>query len=112
MEVMLTHLINGFINKILLYNNGSFPPYGHSKNKIEAELYLCNYTTKSDIKTATGIDTSQFTKEYELANLKTQVDKLNIDKLLKLDDDKLSPIPNDLSKLSDIVKDDAVNQLV
>ena len=69
--VMTIHLINGLIRNILLYKNESFPPYGHRKNKIEVELDLCNYATKSDIKTATGVDTSQFTEKYDLANLKT-----------------------------------------
>ena len=42
-----------------------FPPYSDSKNKIEVELDLCNlsnYATKSDLKNATGVDTSQFAK--------------------------------------------------
>ena len=68
---MTIHLINGLIKNILVYKNESFPPYGHSKNKIEVELDLCNYATKSDIKTATGVDTSQFTEKYDLANLKS-----------------------------------------
>ena len=40
-----------------------FPPYGRSKNKIEVELNLSNYATKSDLKNATGVDTSQFAKK-------------------------------------------------
>ena len=37
-----------------------FPPYGHRKNKTKFELGLSNYASKSDLKNATGVDTSQF----------------------------------------------------
>ena len=40
-----------------------FPPYIHSKNKIEVELDLSNYATKSDLKNAAGVDTSRFAKK-------------------------------------------------
>ena len=40
-----------------------FPPNGHTKNKIEFELDLSNYETKSDLKNATGVETSQFAKK-------------------------------------------------
>ena len=51
-----------------------------------------------------------FVKKDDLANLKTEVHKLNLDKLEKLDDHKLSPVPTDLSKLSDIVKNKVVQK--
>ena len=38
------------------------PPYSHSKNKTEVKFNLSNYTTKSNLKNATGFDTSQFAK--------------------------------------------------
>ena len=69
------------------------PPYRNSKNKIEVELDLSNYATKSDLKNPTGVDTSQFAKKDDLANLKSAVDKLDIDKLTELDADKLKPVP-------------------
>ena len=50
----------------------------------------------------THVDTSNFALKRNLANLKTEVDKLDIDKLL--------PIPADLSKLSNIVKNDVVKK--
>ena len=79
---------------------------------------MSNYATKTDLKNATGVDTSSFAKKIGLANLKSDVDKLDIDKLKnvpsnlsnlkskidKLDVDKLVPVPVDLSKLNDIVK--------
>ena len=54
-----------------------------------------NYATKSDIKNISHVDTSSFAVKTNLPNLKTEVDKL--------DTDKLEPVPVDLSKLSDIV---------
>ena len=75
-----------------------FPPYSYSKNKIEVELDFSNYATKSDLKNATGADTSQFLKKDDLANLKSEVDKLDIDKLAELDADKLKLVPVNLKK--------------
>ena len=57
---------------------------------------MSNYATETDLKNVTHIDTSSFALKTNLANLKTEVDKLDIDKLV--------PIPVDLSKLSDVVK--------
>ena len=63
---------------------------------------MSNYTTKADIKNITQVDASSFALKTDLANLKTEVDKLDIDKLV--------PIPVDLSKLSDVVKNDVVKK--
>ena len=85
---------------------------------VKAELDLSNYATKVDLKNATGVDVSDFAKKTDLANLKSDVDELNIDKLknvpsnlsnLKSKIDKSNvdesvPVPVDLGKLSDIVK--------
>ena len=57
---------------------------------------LSNYATKDDIKNIIHVDTSSFALKTKLANLKSEVDKLDVD--------KLKPIPTDLSKLSDVVK--------
>ena len=81
---------------------------------------MSNYATKADFKKV--VDTSSFAKKIDLANLKSNVDKLDIDKLKnvptnlsnlkskvdKLDVDKLVPVPADLSKLSDVVRNDVV----
>ena len=64
---------------------------------------MSNYATKSNLKNSTGVDTSQLAKKDDLANL-----KLDIDKLEKLDIDKLSSVPTYLSKLSNVVKKDVV----
>ena len=62
-----------------------------------------NYATKSNLN-ATGVNTLQFGKKDDLANLKSEVDKLDIDKLSKLNADKLKHVPVDVSKLSNVVK--------
>ena len=83
-----------------------------------SELDLSNYATKADVKNATDVDTSDFAKKTDLANLKSDVNKLDIDKLKnvpsnlsnlkskvnKSDVDKLVPVPVDISKLSYIIK--------
>ena len=67
---------------------------------------MSSYATKSDLKSAIGADTSQFARKDDLANLKSEVDKLDIGKLSELDADKLKPVPTGLSKLNDVVKND------
>ena len=58
-----------------------FPEPKSSGGRVKIELDISNYATKSDLKNATGVDTSKFAKKVDLANLKSNVDKLNIDKL-------------------------------
>ena len=65
---------------------------------------LSNYATKTDIKNISHVDTSSFALKTNLSSLKTEVDKLGIDKLI--------PIPVDLSKLSDVAKNDVVKKTV
>ena len=81
----------------------SLPPYSCSKNKMKVQLDLSNYATKSHFKNATGADTSQFAKKDDLANSKSEVDRLNIDKLSELDTHKLKPVSVDLKRLSEVV---------
>ena len=71
---------------------------------INVKVNLSNYSTKSDLKNMTHFDTSSFALKTSLASLKTKVDKLYIDKLV--------PVPVDLSKLSDAVKNDIVKKTV
>ena len=63
---------------------------------------MFNYAIKTDLKIAPNIDTSSFAKRVALASLKCNVDKLDVDKLL--------PVPVDLSKLRDVVKNDFVKK--
>ena len=57
-----------------------FPEPKSSGGKVKVELDLSNYETKADWKNATGVDTSKFAKKVDLANLKSNVDKLDINK--------------------------------
>ena len=65
---------------------------------------MSNYATKADLKNATALDTSKFAKKVNLASLKSNEDKLDIDKLV--------PLPVDFSKISDAVKNDVVKRAV
>ena len=71
----------------------SFRNFG---GNINVKVDLSSYATNTDLKNVTYLDTSGFALKTNLANLKTEVDKLDID--------KLAPIPVDLSRLSDAVK--------
>ena len=63
-------------------------------------------------KNGAGVDTSQFTEKDDLANLKSEADESNNDKLSELYADKLKPVPVDLSKLSDVVKNDVFKKYI
>ena len=78
-----------------------YEPFG---GDINVKVDLSNYATKADIKNISHVDTSSFALKTNLANLKTEVDKLDIDKLV--------PVPVDLSKLSDVVKNEVVKKTV
>ena len=73
-----------------------FPPYGSSSKSIKVELDPSNYATKTDLKNITHADTSSFASKTNLATLKSQVDKI--------DTDKSKTAPDDLAKLSNVVK--------
>ena len=81
-----------------------FPPYRSSGGNIKVELDLSSYATKNDLENVTHVDVSSFASKTNLANLKTEVDKLDIT--------KLTPVPDDLAKLSDVVKKIKYNKLV
>ena len=102
-----------------------FPkPYELFGRDIKVKLNLNTYATKTDIKNIFHIDTSSFALQSNLASLKTEVDKLDIDKLKslptnlsnskskvdKLDIDKLALVPVDLSNLSNVVKNEVVTK--
>ena len=74
-----------------------FPkPFRSSGENISVKVDLSNYATKTNLKNVTHVDTSSFALKTNLASLKTEADKLDID--------KSAPVPVDLSKLSDAVK--------
>ena len=58
-----------------------YPPYKSSSNNIKVELDLYNYATKNDLKNITDVDVSSFASKTNLAVLKTEVDKIDVDKL-------------------------------
>ena len=69
---------------------------------INDKVDLSNYATKADIKNISHVDTSSFVLRTDLANLKTEFDKLDID--------KFEPVRVDLSKLTDVVKNEVVKK--
>ena len=80
-----------------------FPnPLRSCREKINVRVDLSNYATKADIKNITHVDTSDFALKTNLANLKTEVDKLDID--------KLRPLLHDVSKLSNVVTNEVVKK--
>ena len=104
--------------------NEYFLELNSSRANAKVELDLSNYATKANSKSATGVDTLDFAKKTDLANLESDVDKLDIDKFKnipsglsnlkskvdKLDCGKLESTPVDLCKLSDVVKKEVVKE--
>ena len=82
-----------------------FPkPFRNFGGNINVKVDLSYYATKTDLKNVIHVDTSSFALKTNLASLKTQVDKLDVD--------KLAPVPVDLSKLNDVVKNDVARTTV
>ena len=79
-----------------------YPPYKSSRNNIKVELDLANYATKDDVKNITHVDVSSYASKTNLAALKTEVDKIDVD--------KLKTVPDDLAKLTNVVKNETVKK--
>ena len=79
-----------------------YPPYKSSSNNIKVELDLTNYATKTDLNNVTHVDTSSFASKTNLAALKTEVDKIDVDKL------KTALV--DLARLTNAVEIDLVKK--
>ena len=73
-----------------------FPPCNNSSENIKVELDLSNYATKKDINDINHVDVSGFASKTNLAALKTEVDKIDVD--------KLKTVPVDLAKLTNAVE--------
>ena len=76
-----------------------YPPYKSSSSNVKVELDLTNYATKTDLKNITHIDTSSYALKANYAisyAMKTEVDKI--------DTDKVKTVPDDLAKLTNVVK--------
>ena len=121
----IIRLIVGSIKKDIVQLSEDFPEPKSLGGKVKLQLDLSNYATKEDLNNTTGIDTSSFVKKVDLANLNLNVVTLDIVKLKyapknlsnlkseidKLDVDQLIPFPVDLSILSDAVKQDGVKKM-
>ena len=79
-------------------------PFRRFWENINVKVDVSNYATKIDLKNVTHVNTSNFALKTNLASLKTEFDKLNIDKLV--------PVPVDLSNFIDVVKNDVVKKTV
>ena len=99
----IIHLIVGLIKKTL-YKNESNKPFRSFGENINVKVDLSNYARKTARKNVTHVDTSSFAVKASLASVKTEVDKLDID--------RLTPVPVGLSKLRDVVKNDVVKKAV
>ena len=88
--------------KRVYYKMSYYPPYKSSSNNVKVELDLTNYATKTDLKNITHVDVSSFASKTNLAALKSEVDKI--------DADKLKTVPVDLAKLTNAVENDLVKK--
>ena len=79
-----------------------YPPYKSSSNNVKVELGLNNYATKTDLKIITHVGVSSFVSKTNLAALKTELDKI--------DTDKLKTAPTDLAKLTNAIENDVVKK--
>ena len=79
-----------------------YPTYKSSSNNIKVELDLINYATKTDLKNITHTDVSSFASKTNLPALKSKVDKIDVD--------KLKTVPDNLAKLSNVVKNEVVKK--
>ena len=79
-----------------------YPPYKSSSNNIKVKLDLSNYATKNDLKNITHVDVSSFASKTNLTALKSEVDKIDVDKL------KTAPV--DLAKLTNAIENDLVKK--
>ena len=79
-----------------------YPPCKTSSKSVKVELDLTNYVTKTDLRNITHTNVSSFASKTNLSALKTEVDKIDID--------KLKTVPDDLAKLSNVVKNEVVKK--
>ena len=103
-KTMIIVLIVGLIKRSLIKMSQYFPkPFNsHFGDSVKVKIDLSNYATKTDIKNISHVDTSSFALKTNLANLKAEVDKLDID--------KLKPLPDDVSKVRNVVTNKVVKK--
>ena len=88
--------------KRVYYKMSYYPPYKSSSNNIKVEIDLTNYATKTDLENITHVDVSSFASKTNLAALKTELDKIDVD--------KLKTTLADLAKLTNAVEHDVVKK--
>ena len=95
---MTAYIFNSWIDKKDLVKMSQYfrKPYEPFRGDINVKIDLSNYARKTDLKNVSHVDVSSFALKSNLANLKAEVDKLDID--------KLTPFSDDLAKLSNVVK--------
>ena len=79
-----------------------YPAYKSPGRNVKVELDLSNYATKDDVKNITHVDVSSYATKTNLAALKTEIDKIDVD--------KLKTVTDDLAKLSNVVKNEVVKK--
>ena len=84
------------------YKMSYYPPCKSSSNNVKVELDLTNYATKKDLKNINHVDVSSFASKTNLAELKTEVDKI--------DTDKLKTGTTDSAKLTNAIENDVVKK--
>ena len=89
--------------KDIIWMSEYFPKPKFLGGNVKVELNLSNYVTKADLKQETGVDTLKVAKTVDLTGFKSEIDKLDIE--------KLETTPADLSTLSD-VKNEVVKETV
>ena len=98
---MIIHLIAGLIKKTLYKISQYFlKPYESFEGDINVKVDLSNYATNTD----TMVETSKLAAKFDLASLKAKIDEIDLEKL------KTAPV--DLSKISNVVNNDAVKKTV
>ena len=105
-KVMIIHLIAELMKKTLYKISQYFPkpkPHESFGGDINVKVDLSSYATKTDLKNVTGIDTSNVALKLNLSKLKTEVDKIDVD--------KLKTVPTDLNKLSNVVYNEVIKKL-
>ena len=100
-KLLVVFMIENY--KRVYFKMSYYPPYKSSSNNIKVELDLTNYATKTDLNNITHVDTSSFASNTNLAALKTEVDKI--------DSDKLKTGPTDLAKLTNAVDNTKVTSI-
>ena len=88
--------------KRVYYKMNYYPPYKSSSNNIKVGLDLTNYATKTDLKNITHVYVSSYAAKTNLAALKSEVDKIDVD--------NVKTTPTDLAKLTNAAENDLVKE--